>query len=521
MEGERSGAWGRGSDTSFISGRESPSRDSTSFPSENSTQEVALWLLGSAVEAANDGFCITRSDAETKSSILHVNPAFTRITGYELLEVLGQSPEFLYGPDTEETLHRQLHPDLNKGESLEGESVAYRKDGSPFQMSWQLMPLPDRHGRISHYLTILKDVTAERQNEKMRSWLEAAVERSDESVIVCDRHLRIRLVNPAFEELTGMETAEAHGLPVWRLPIRPRQRLHWRQLSTALAETDHASLTFEHRTVAIVRLLDLTMTCVRNEQGERLAYVLRCSDVTERHRLESMTEAFNMSKSLGYVFSGIRHELGNPINSIKAALSVLRRGIDRFEPDKVKEYLDNVLLEMVRVEELLRSLRSFNAFEHPKVEPVDVNPFLHRLAQLVDSDLKRQGVHLHVEFSPVDFAVAADPRALLQVMLNLVTNATDAVAGCEEPRLELKVSIGHSQGVFEVLDNGIGFQPEDANRLTQPFYTTKEKGSGLGLSISQKLLSRMNGVLELSGALGTGCRAAVQLNLHETQQGGS
>jgi PAS domain-containing protein len=81
---------------------------------------------------------------------------------------------------------------------------------------------------------------------------------------------------------------------VWRLPIRPRRLRQWRHLTSSLGDNDQASLTFEHRSSAIVHLYDLNVTSVRDEQGARVAYVIRCLDVTERHQLSVIEKALEI-----------------------------------------------------------------------------------------------------------------------------------------------------------------------------------------------------------------------------------
>ncbi|MEM7583657.1 MAG: PAS domain S-box protein [Acidobacteriota bacterium] len=498
----------------FSTGKSSLKKVSTAQPDASSTQEVALWLLGSAVEASVDGYFITDADLSVGGRIIYVNPAFTRITGYELSEVIGKTPAILRGPETDPRLMEATLEALTEGREFGGESTHYRKDQTTFIMSWSVVPLKDTRGQISHYLTVMRDVTEQRRSETVRKWLEVAIERSDIAVVVYDKDLRVQLVNPAFEKLAGVTSAQARKRPIWRLPIRPRRRAQWRELTEALTNRGFAEMTFEHQhSASAARLLELNITAIRERDDRVAAYIARCSDVTEQRRMESVTEAVNMSESLGYVFSGIRHELGNPINSIKAALSVLRSGIDRFEGDRVKDYLDSVLLEVGRVEDLLRSLRSFTAFERPSLEPVDAHRFLQRFKQLVSPSLRQQGISIRIPEPTQQLLVAADPRALHQILLNLINNAADAVKNRELPRIELRVSPCRGQRVrFDVIDNGIGFDPIESGRLIQPFYTTKKDGNGLGLSISQKLLSSLGGSLELTGKPGLGCRATMILN---------
>ena len=149
-----------------------------------------------------------------------------------------------------------------------------------------------------------------------------------------------------------------------------------------------------------------------------------CIDITEKKRLESIAEAANLMENLGYIFSGIRHEIGNPLNSVKMALSVLSLNLDRYPKSTIKEFIDRALGEASRVEYLLKALKNFSLFESPTWNRLSCRisctisfPSWKRIFPAA-----HQNKAGHAEEK---IRVLTDHRAFHQVLLNLLTNAAE------------------------------------------------------------------------------------------------
>jgi signal transduction histidine kinase len=244
--------------------------------------------------------------------------------------------------------------------------------------------------------------------------------------------------------------------------------------------------------------------------GER-SHLVVVHDVTDVQRLQSIADAVSFSDNLGHFLSGIRHELGNPVNSIKTALTVLRTNLDGFPREKVADYLDRVLGEVGRIEFLLRWLRCCSVDEVIELGHVSLAEIVRTLTRLVGPSAQRAGVTLLVE-PPPDLVVVADVRALHQVLLNLVSNAIEALSGVASPLLRIEAApVGHDHVEICVVDNGHGMSPEALAAAMRPFFTTKPTGTGLGLVIAQRLLAPQGARLRLHSTVGVGTRAVVTL----------
>jgi len=227
-------------------------------------------------------------------------------------------------------------------------------------------------------------------------------------------------------------------------------------------------------------------------------------DITDKVRLESIAEAVNTADNIGSVFSNIRHEIGNPINSIKMTLSVLRNNIDTYSKETVGTYIDRALTEISRVEYLLKSLKSFNMYEKPVLEATDIHSFLGRFLTHVGPDATRKGIVIDYIDNHGVKGVLVDPRALQQIMMNLFSNACDALEESEESRITLSYFRKGGLVWLTVEDTGRGIPADELQNVFRPFYTTKEKGTGLGLMITKKMLASMGCTIDIGSKQGIG-----------------
>ena len=240
-------------------------------------------------------------------------------------------------------------------------------------------------------------------------------------------------------------------------------------------------------------------------------FVILIRDITESARLESIAEAVNAMENITYIFSGIRHELGNPINSIKMTLSVLKKNLGRYSRDTVHQYVDRTLAEITRVEYLLKSLKSFSMFENPSIQNIDLSEFMDLFQALVGKDLEKNGITIEIILSLNAQWVRADSRALQQVMLNLIANAADSLEGRENPAITITTQKKNNVIWLCVEDNGVGIPADDQKNLFKPFYTTKSNGTGLGLVIAKKMLAKMNSRIGIESREEIGTKVTISI----------
>lgn len=221
------------------------------------------------------------------------------------------------------------------------------------------------------------------------------------------------------------------------------------------------------------------------------------TDITEKMRLDSIAEAVNTMNNLGYIFSGIRHELGNPINSIKTTMTVCRNNIQSYSKDTILEYINRVLMDITRVEGLLKDLKNFSMYENPDRKNVHIPSYFENLLSMVAPDFSSCNIKIKTALRPEAEMGFFDPRALQHVILNILTNAADALQGRDRPEIAISTCKTGERIIIKVRDNGCGIPDEQKKHLFKPFTTTKTQGTGLGLVIVQKMLSKMDGTISI------------------------
>ena len=232
----------------------------------------------------------------------------------------------------------------------------------------------------------------------------------------------------------------------------------------------------------------------------------------EEKRAREIAETARLMQVIDYAFFSLAHELGNPINSIKMTLDVLINNFHEYADDTKLEYLANLHAAFSRMEELLKDIKSFNLFEHLSIRATDVQALLQNLMLPLKSEIDNKKIALDLEVPPRPEFCQCDPRALQQALLNVMSNAIDALAGTTDPRIAIRVRRDGRQVEIGVRDNGCGIPEERKKELFMPFFSSKPMGVGLGLTIVKKLVTQMNGTVEIASQHRQGTDVRIRLD---------
>jgi PAS domain S-box-containing protein len=238
--------------------------------------------------------------------------------------------------------------------------------------------------------------------------------------------------------------------------------------------------------------------------------------------------------ALGELTAGVAHELNQPLNAIKIICQSTLRDIEknRFEEDALEQDLNDVVNQVNKMAEIIDHMRIFTRRTEgiPK-EMIDVNSVIEGALKFVGQQLKNRNIEVVRELSPDLPKVIGDAIRLEQVVMNLITNARNAVeiSGKEHKSIEIRTysenrnqidnqlsAIDNPAVVVEVTDNGVGIPEDLREKIFQPFFTTREpgKGTGLGLSVASKIVEEHNGRIEVESQVGEGTTFRVLLPMH-------
>jgi PAS domain S-box-containing protein len=364
---------------------------------------------------------------------------------------------------------------------------------------WSLVPVKEPDGRVSGLILSLINVTERKLAETERARLAAAVEATVEAIVITDTRGYIEYVNSAFEQITGYTKQEALGNTLHILDSGKHDEEFYRQMREIIRRNGFwKGLLTNKRKDGALYYEDCTYSPVKDQMGAVVNYVSIKHDVTDKLRLENIAETVTTMNNIGYVFSGIRHEIGNPISSLLIILGIMKKKLDTSPKETIHDYVDQAIAQVERVEYLLTTLKNFNMYEALKIKNVLVTEFMEKFISLAAEDLEKKGIRFNISIAPEAGWMSADPRALQQALLNIVVNAADALAGRADSKIAMRVFKSRGMVQIRISDNGVGIPEDKQKDLFKPFYTTKAHGTGLGLVITKKLLSRMNGIVEIA-----------------------
>ncbi len=229
---------------------------------------------------------------------------------------------------------------------------------------------------------------------------------------------------------------------------------------------------------------------------------------------QTLLERQQKLATLGTLAAGIAHEIRNPLTSLKARLYTLEKHL-QIVPAARKD-TDIISAEISRLERIVQDVLNFARPSDPKLETIPADTIIREVHGLISPSLESRGVRLEVESNPELF-IRAESSHLKQVLINLVRNASEAIDGVGTVTLRARAGRAALGGretdavILEVADTGKGIPPEVEKRLFDPFFSTKETGTGLGLPIAARIVERHGGVLQYQTRPGHGTTFGVVL----------
>jgi len=341
------------------------------------------------------------------------------------------------------------------------------------------------------------------RDEHLRSILETA----PDGMVVIDEAGIMQSFSRAAEKMFGYSQTEALGKNVSLLMGEPDRTLHDRYLKRYLS-------TGERRIIGIGRIVtgqrsDGSTFPMHLSVGEvkapgRRLFTGFVHDLTGEQRtqdrlqqLQSELAHISRLSAMGEMGSALAHELNQPLSAISNYMKGSRRlleSVDSPQTAKIEVALDKAAEQAIRAGQIIRRLREFVSRREAERRVESLSKLIEEASALGLVGAREQGVQLRLEFDPSCEFVLADRVQLQQVMVNLFRNALDAMADSPRRLLAVKTRRLPSDMIeIQVSDTGSGFAGNSESKLFQPFYTTKEAGMGVGLSISRTIVEAHGG----------------------------
>jgi signal transduction histidine kinase len=232
------------------------------------------------------------------------------------------------------------------------------------------------------------------------------------------------------------------------------------------------------------------------------------SDITELKNLRERVIKTERMAALGEVAARVAHEIRNPLVS----LGGFARRLEKKLNGGLKEYADIIAKEVGRLEDLLNEILSFVKETRIQKERVEAQKLMEEVISLTHSEIDDRGISLIREFGdPVEIYV--DPNRVKDALLNIIKNAIQALEN--HGTITLKIYRKNKTCILEIRDTGPGIAEEDLRFIFDPFYTTKKTGTGLGLTITHRIIEEHDGRIEVESKTGEGSTFRVVIPIKE------
>lgn len=337
-----------------------------------------------------------------------------------------------------------------------------------------------------------------------------------DGLVLLDPDGRVVFLSPRAEDLTGVSAAQAIGRNAEQAFMANPWVGHTvvaLRLGGVRRTSDAGELVaqFGHR-VAV----QLIASPILDALGAVVGTLLLFRDLTAQRSLGDASERDIRVGDLAAVAAGLAHEIKNPLGGIKGAAQLLADEVDA----PGRRFTSLITREVDRVSALLEQLLELTRPPRLRLASVNVHRILNDVLTL-ERAAGDQGLVVRLVFDPSLPDVCADEAQLSQVFLNLVKNAVEAMGRAGTltitTRIETDFHVRHAardRGQFlsvEIEDTGPGIAPEDCERIFTPFFTTKTSGTGLGLAVTERLVTQHGGTIHIESALGRGTRVRVRL----------
>ncbi len=259
------------------------------------------------------------------------------------------------------------------------------------------------------------------------------------------------------------------------------------------------------------KILDLNTSFLTGESGEITGVVAVIRDVTEINDLNEEVARHKRLAALGKLSAGIAHEIRNPLSSIRGLAQFVYNSFSK--TDERKEDLNAIIQEVDRLNKLVVQVLDFAKLKKPNLTRFSLNDLIRKITELFKLEIKDKQIKFSLKLSPDISKIQADEDQVRQILMNVIINAIQAIPKKGEIKIKTEKTLLKGEPAIKLIieDSGIGIPEKDFTQIFDPFFSTKDKGSGLGLSIVYKLIEAHQGEIKVESKEGEGTKFVIFL----------
>ncbi|GAB4169490.1 MAG: hypothetical protein Kow00108_03210 [Calditrichia bacterium] len=443
--------------------------------------------------------------------ITHANSECYYATGFRPEQLVGKPWEHYVAPESLDLMKRYFNLRKRKARIIPKRYEAKLKhaDGSVRHCLISTGLIPEQNNMI----VTMWDITDRVKIEEDRKLLATAVEHSDEAIFITDKHLKIIYINQRFRELYGYSFKEIKEKSPKLLQSTLTDPGIYKNMKKAFSHgKTWRGLQYNQTKNGQILEVDVFVSPITNAQGDVTHIVHIHRDVTREKQLERQLQQSQRLEAIGTLAGGVAHDFNNILTPLMGYAQMAKLSIQ--EGSKLHTHISKIESAAERARELVKQILAFSRKDTEGHKPIDIIPVINDAVKLLKSTLPST-VQLQLKIGHVSSGIIANPTEIHQVVINLCTNAYQAMN--TKGRIDIQLSemaIGDeipalSPGnyiILKISDNGKGIPYEIQNRIFEPYFTTKseEGGTGLGLSIVHGIVKSSGGHIALTSTPGKG-----------------
>ncbi|OZI12271.1 hypothetical protein CEW92_07275 [Bacillaceae bacterium SAS-127] len=455
---------------------------------------------------------------DLEGRVIAANTAFEKLFGWTAEEMVGKELEII-PPDRQYEFDQAKEEVLNGSRIVNFQTLRVKKDGTIIPVSVTYSKVCDDNGEIVALSAIIKDLTelvntqkiVEQQSEFMAEQEKLLKNISDNiNEIVCLYDIQMGkyvYISPSYERVWGFDLQEVYKDANVIFDTVYEEDVD--QARAFFLTPHHSAKELEYRIVTNggeLKWIRTKVTPVKDNDGTIVRYLSISEDVSELKESELLIKKSDKLGVVGQLAAGIAHEIRNPLTAVKGFLQLLNQETET-------KYADIILTELERIEFIMNEfLMLAKPHEEMKMEEKSIVDVLKEVITFMGPEAILNQVEIITEFTDEPLMVICEQKQLKQVFINLIKNAIEAIPSGGQVFVRTMVK---SNGFvcIEVEDNGVGISNEKIERLGEPFYSSKEKGTGLGLMVSFKIIENHKGTFQIFSEEGNGTTVQILLPL--------
>jgi two-component system, sporulation sensor kinase A len=426
--------------------------------------------------------------------VIYISPSCEMISGFTAEEIVGKTYSELIYPDDLDAAHSHRQLSLTKLENTSGDYRVRKKDGSIIWIEVLSKPIVDPEtNTVIEVVSVIRDITerikAEEDLWSRKRAFRDLVEHSPDAVMITNFN-DILFINETGYELLGAEVSSEIMAKSFLDFIHKDDH----EKARTMIETVDKGKNVDFSEYKITRLdgtvFEAEIKGIPTYFQKQSAQHIIIRDITERKKTQELLLHSEKLSVAGQLAAGIAHEVRNPLTAIKGFLQLMESQMEN------KAYLEIIQSEMERIELILSELLVLSKPQETKVERVDLIGLIEEIKTLIDTQAIMNNVLIHFEKNVSQLSLNCDKNQLKQVFINFLKNAIEAMPNGGTVTVEIKQVCDNKVKIL-LKDTGEGIPPHVLKRIGEPFFTTKEGGTGLGIMISKRIIENHRGSVHI------------------------